>query len=208
LHSIKHWTYRYIIDRTAEKIYRRQNPDLPWLTPWAVEFLSTWLKPTDIGLEFGSGRSTIWFAKRVSNLISVEHDPKWFAEIACRLAELQLTNVRYLNHPSNRLENGEGSPYVQVAADQADSSLDFVLVDGIYRGICARLSIPKLKSGGILIIDNVNHHLPSHSRSPNSLPVDQIPNLEWQSVYAIIKNWRTYWTSNGVSDTALYFKPQ
>jgi hypothetical protein len=46
------------------------HPDVPWLTRQAVEILEDWLKPGYVGLEWGSGRSTLWFARRVSHLTS------------------------------------------------------------------------------------------------------------------------------------------
>jgi putative heme iron utilization protein len=49
------------------------HPNWPWLTKEAILLLERLLRPDDIGLEFGSGRSTIWFAERVEKLISIEH---------------------------------------------------------------------------------------------------------------------------------------
>ncbi|MCK5642361.1 MAG: hypothetical protein KAJ19_16255 [Gammaproteobacteria bacterium] len=52
------------------QIWIRMHPDVPWLTRQAVEILEDWLKPGYVGLEWGSGRSTLWFARRVSHLTS------------------------------------------------------------------------------------------------------------------------------------------
>ena len=72
--SFRHWTFRYLIDRTELLLYERRHPDLPWLTREAVDFLASWLQPSDHGLEWGSGRSTVWLAQRVSRLVSIEHN--------------------------------------------------------------------------------------------------------------------------------------
>ncbi len=40
-------------------LYERRHPAAPWLTPEAIRPLSTMLA-SNRGLEFGSGRSTIW----------------------------------------------------------------------------------------------------------------------------------------------------
>jgi hypothetical protein len=63
-----HWTPRYVKNRLALMAYERFNPEQPWLTRNMIEILENWLKPTDVGLEFGSGRSTTWFARRVRHL--------------------------------------------------------------------------------------------------------------------------------------------
>ena len=103
---------------------------------------------------------------------------------------------------------GEDPSYPQVVDEMLDSSLDFALVDGIYRDYCAVDVVDKIKPGGVLIIDNVNHYLPSDSFAPNSRSYKQGPiSGLWGKFLEIIKDWRCIWTSNGVSDTAFYYKP-
>lgn len=75
--SLKHWTPRYIVDRVYMAYYARKENDAPWLTPVANSILNTYLKPTDYGFELGSGRSTLWLARRLGSLTSIEHNPKW-----------------------------------------------------------------------------------------------------------------------------------
>ncbi len=61
------------------------NPEHPWLTKEASFILVSLLKETDIGLEGGSGRSTLWFARRVKKLTSVEHNKNWYNKILKKL---------------------------------------------------------------------------------------------------------------------------
>ena len=89
MRSFQHWTPRYIWNRLALMAYERQHPDRPWLTRAMIENLDTWLRPDDVGLEFGSGRSTIWFAQKVGHLTSVEHHPGWYAKVNDRLQEVR-----------------------------------------------------------------------------------------------------------------------
>lgn len=207
--SFSHWSLRYLFDRLVEKAYRRQHPDVPWVAPAAVEFLTGYLTPSDNMLEFGSGRSTLWFACRVGHITSVEHNHKWYKRIEQKIAEKGITNITYLL----RLKQEETVPakdthYVQATQEITPGSLDVVLVDGTYRAQCVLQSLPLLKAGGILVIDNVNRYLPSDSIAPNSRSMQQGPiDAEWQQVLGQIGSWRFFWTSNGVSDTAVYFKP-
>jgi len=209
MHPIRHWTLRYLWNRFNDKRYRSQHPDDPWLAPEAIHFLETYLRPTDTGLEFGSGRSTIWFAKRIQSLTSVEHNPEWHARVSKGLKDLNISNVSYhLHQKSNEDRSGTNSEYVGITKSITPASLNFVLVDGIYRAQCVLQCIPLLLPGGILIIDNVNKYLPSDSIAPNSRSIAEGPiDAEWENVLELIQTWRSYWTGNGVSDTAVYFKP-
>lgn len=77
MRTFRHWTPRYVKNRIGVFYYQKIQPDQSWLTRSANEILNSWLTKSDIGLEFGSGRSTLWFAKRMAYLTSVEHDPVW-----------------------------------------------------------------------------------------------------------------------------------
>lgn len=185
------------------------NPHHPWLTRSANPILSTYLKKTDVGLEFGSGRSTLWFAEHVSRLTSVEHDPVWHEKISKEIEERNITNISYYFYPrTEEEEQGTSSEYVQVLNNFEGNSLDFVLVDGIYRCACAHSCLSKLKPGGVLILDNANWYLPSNSFTPGSRSFAQGPISEgWAALLNEVKSWRVIWTSSGVTDTAMFFKP-
>jgi predicted O-methyltransferase YrrM len=207
--SFKHWTMRYLWNRVIEKSYRRSHPDVPWLAPAAVEFLEGYLKPEDRLLEFGSGRSTLWFAKRIAHITSVEHNPEWFAIVTTMLNQQSIENVTYsLHQKETHNSSGAQSGYVNVTTSLAKESLDLILVDGIYRSQCVLKSLPLIRPGGILVIDNVNRYLPSKSIAPNSRSFNQGPiDEEWKQALGLLTTWRFFWSSNGVSDTAFYFKP-
>ena len=209
MNKMRHRTPRYVYARTRQFLYERSHPGEPWLTPDAIRMLDSMLLPTDQGLEFGSGRSTIWFAKRVCHLTSVEHNADWYAVISGQLNEQELGNVNYILAPRNQPDElGDISEYARAAVAFVTSSLDFVLIDGAYRAHTAKCVLPKIKSGGLLIIDNANWYLPCSSRSPNSRtpalgPEGQI----WEEVGDHLASWRCIWTSSGITDTAIYVKP-
>lgn len=193
-------------------IYERRFPGRPWLTRNAVSILADYLKETDTGLEFGSGQSTLWFSKRVSKLISVEHDPVWYEKVTNCLFENKVTNCSYYLCPaepdSRHEEDRPDSAYVRISKEIPDGSLDFALVDGIYRGSCAVAAIEKLRPGGMLIVDNVNWYLPNRSHAPASRSLQDGPASDaWAQFQKAVENWRRIWTSDGVSDTAFFFKP-
>ncbi len=70
--NFSHLTPRYIFNRILVKINQWQYKENPWITSSASRIFDSLLISSDIGVEFGSGRSTLWFAQRLKHLISIE----------------------------------------------------------------------------------------------------------------------------------------
>ena len=209
MRSFSHWTPRYIKNRLLEIYYHKTYPDHPWLTKTANQVLASYLKESDIGLEFGSGRSTVWFAKRTQHLTSVEHDDEWYRKVNQMLKKAEQFNVDYHLIPIDMPnENGDDAAYVRFIDRFEVNSLDYVLIDGKYRDFCALNVLEKIHPSGVMIIDNVNWFLPSDSHAPNSRTFIQGPKGHtWDKVNKSVSEWRRIWTSSGIFDTALFFKP-
>jgi predicted O-methyltransferase YrrM len=200
--KFSHWTSVYIRDRLLVILDERMHPENPWLTRDAVRFLDKVLRPSDVGLEFGSGRSSVWFARRMKHLTSVEDNLQWHAKVSGLIAEHQLAEKIDFRFRENHED------YVAEASAFADESLDFCLVDGSHRDECAVRALAKIRRGGLLVVDNINWYLPSNTVSPASRkPTDSCASTEWSAFAAAVKDWRRYWTSNGVTDTCIWFKP-
>lgn len=210
------WTPRYAFDKLVVRQWERTNPTEPWLTSASVELLKTLLTPRDVGLEWGSGRSTIWFARRVAKLTSVETIESWYRQVLQQLKDAKLENVDYLwcrELPDAALALEE---YVGVVESFSDESLDFALVDGAFRSACANRVIPKLRRGGLLIVDDVHRFVPSNSRSPKARTASDGPRngiwwegtegFRWSDFLEGVQGWPHLWTSNGVKDTAIWIK--
>lgn len=74
----------------------------PWLTEGAKSWLAENIRATDQVLEFGAGRSTIWWCSRVNRVTVVEASPDWTLWVLLYLygrPEL-LKNVRYYFVPA------------------------------------------------------------------------------------------------------------
>jgi hypothetical protein len=207
MRTFRHWRLRYIADRIAWEIYQRRNMDKPWLTPVANEVLDTLILPTDIGLEWGSGRSTCWFAKRLKHLTSVEDNPVWYERVKKQIADLGLANVSYRLLTIENEEQVEASAYVSVCDDFEDESLGFVLIDGSARDACACAVIPKIKRGGLLVIDNINWFLDHSTTSPSSRQGLGPVNQQWAQFEERVAEWRMIWSSSGITDTAIWIRP-
>jgi hypothetical protein len=149
------------IARLRSGWYHRRHPGMPWLAPGAIAFCEKYLTQDMRGLEWGSGRSTVWFGRRLGSLTSVEHDPAWFEIVTAEVhkEELRTVDVRIVPLDPDPVKPpvahvGWGSSYVRVADEFADGSLDFVVVDGAYRMACILAAIPKLRPGGLLLVDD------------------------------------------------------
>ncbi len=196
-------------DRLAVAWYERKYPDRPWLTSLAISILTSWIRQSDEILEFGSGRSTLWFGKRVSALTSIEHDEEWYGKIARMAKEAGVANLDYRLIPTHEREAVTPNHQYPAAVNSfAKGSLDLVIVDGVHRDLCAIAVMPHLKPGGLLVLDNANWFLPSSSVAPGSRTLSQGPSSPvWSQFLNSVEDWRCIWTSNGVWDTALYVKP-
>lgn len=202
--NVKHWTLSYVVSRLGQIFWLKLNPYTPWMTPKAVELLAQLIKPNDIGIEFGSGRSTQWFAKRCSFLTSIENNKEWFDKVSDDLKNM--TNVTYRYATVDKVDP-EHSDYLQILAGINESTLDFIINDGKLRDWVAVLSLPKLKAGGFIVLDNAERYLPNEFKLPESMGLVEIVNPQWRSFANEVSEWRKIWTVDGVSSTLLLIKP-
>jgi Methyltransferase domain len=173
------------VARVPYWFWERANPDKPWLCPGTIRFCEANLNKSMFAVEFGSGRSTRWFAGLVGRMLSIEHDTAWYGEVQKQLLAASITNVDYrlvtLNHPKSEPERMDYSPtpdYVAVADNLPDRSVDFAMVDGHYRTNCVHHLIPKIAPRGYLLVDDTNMwpSLESLGVPPNWAIVDNSTN--------------------------------
>lgn len=192
-----HWSPRYVRSRLSVELFERRYPDAPWWTSAAVEFIGQWARSGDTCIEWGSGRSSIWLAERGVAVCTVEHDSEWAAEVRRSLHPFADTQVAFA--PDSDRES-----YVNAHPDL--DAVDIAVVDGIHRDSCAHRALRLLRPGGVLLIDNIERYVPSRSRSPERLGEIE-PEPLWLEFMEQTSDWRCYWTSSGVTDTAIWFKP-
>lgn len=180
--------------------YARTHPEWPWLTREANRFLDGWLDGGERALEFGCGGSTLFFARRAAHVVGIETSPEWRDRVQRAL------DARGLAHRAEiRLVEKAGRPEVP-----SDAAYDVILVDGGDRLAAAEASIGLLAPGGLLVVDNINRHVPNSSPGPGSLrawdEADPI-HRRWRAWWSGLADWPRRWTCNGVTDTLLARKP-
>src|SRR5947209_17002794 len=67
--------------------------EIPWFSYAAIDFLESFLQPQMVAFEYGSGGSTLFLAKRVKYVYSVEDNPEWFERVCQRTNQKKITNV-------------------------------------------------------------------------------------------------------------------
>jgi predicted O-methyltransferase YrrM len=153
------------VRRLFDKLHELRHPGEPWMSPGAVRFLETRLSPRWRALELGAGRSTLWFAKRLGALTSIEDSPLWLARVTADLTRAGVTNVDLrlvpLEHPIELTTSRANAypllpRYVAVIAETPDGSLDLVIIDGHYRRASVDLALTKLREGGLLLVDDTD----------------------------------------------------
>lgn len=139
----------------------------PWLPFDLVEWLEQYLEPDMSVWEFGSGGSTLFFARRAGDVIAVEHDPEWARRVRDLLTSEELDCVAFHVVEPHSFDPGSfGSgktpykemsfeKYVRTVEEAEDNSLDCLVVDGRARSACVRHGREKVKNGGVLILDDV-----------------------------------------------------
>jgi methyltransferase family protein len=122
----------------------RQGEPIPWYTYPAIEFLRTRVRPEMTVFEYGCGNSTLWWAKRVAQVVSVEHDSDWHRRIATRVPP----NVTLRHVPLERPGEYAG------ALVREGRRFDVVVIDGRERVECTRHVVDGLSEGGVIVFDN------------------------------------------------------
>ena len=123
----------------------RKGNEIGWYTYPAIEYLNNLDFSQKSIFEYGSGNSSIFWAKKSKNIISIEHDEKWFNKVKSNLRENQTlllkTNEGYENSISEENKN-----------------FDVVVIDGIRRVECSKVIQGRLNKdsdeGFMIILDN------------------------------------------------------
>jgi hypothetical protein len=142
---------------------RGWDMDEPWWNIRAISYLKQHLPPGGSVFEWGSGGSTVWLTNQGLSVTSIEHDEVWAANVAKRCTNVDIRHVpgqlkgRLRSEPELR-DAGRHffDEYVAQIDQWNDESLDVVIVDGFCRVECMQQGAPKVKRGGMLIVDDTD----------------------------------------------------
>lgn len=192
-------------------LYRKLHPGTPKYSPGAISRLRQFLAAREAKVfEWGSGRSTIWYALRASQVVAVEHDAGWHKWVEEHLVAQNLVNAecRYIPPLSDRELNGfcwktdwrfygvlgrpPGKPrfrdYIAAIDEFEDESFDLIAIDGRERVGRLVHAVPKLKPGGMLLLDDSNRQ-------------------RYAPVFDLLDEWPTYRFPFGLRETSVFLEP-
>ena len=163
LHWVKAWRlcrllvrdYGYLRSVAIERPVDHAGAPYPWYTYPAIEYLKQLDFRSKQVFEYGAGHSTLFWAARAARVVSVEHNPAWYDLIRPQL-------------PANctLLQESESNDYASAITRFAEP-FDVIVIDGLVTGRtrlkCAHAAIPRLRDGGMIILDN-SDWLPESAR--------------------------------------------
>jgi len=123
---------------------RPDGSELPWMNYAVVALLERRLNKTLAVFEYGSGYSTLFYARCARSVISVEYDQAWYASIGARLPP----NASLLFVP-----NDVDGDYCRTIA-RTGELFDVVVVDGRDRVNCVKQSMQALSPRGVVVLDD------------------------------------------------------
>ena len=118
----------------------RKGKAIPWYTYPAIDFLSRKDFREERILEWGAGQSTLWWAARAREVVSIEGDPSWYETLQRQL-------------PSHAALHLAG-PDLKGIREKLRGTFNVIIIDGLDRLACARISLDYLAEGGAIVLDN------------------------------------------------------
>ena len=208
--------FKYVIYRLMRPLlkmkyqaFQKKNPDAPWISPGSIFVLKQILNKNMVGFEFGSGRSTVFYAELLNHITAIEHFKPWYSKVKALLESktIQNTSLKLIEangdvppqHLSSEMQlyiSAEEYPvkddaftnYINVLDEYSNSHFDFIAVDGRARLSCVLKSIPKLKKGGFLLLDNSERK-------------------RYYPAIEALNDWPKIFTTTGLTDTTIWMKP-
>ena len=126
------------------KIMRRRPSKLWWPVNVIPQFEQL-LDHSKSVLEFGSGSSTIWLARRSGHVFSFEDNEAWYEITKNVIERNRINNITLIN--------AVGKDYF-FPTSLVNEQFDLAIIDGSYRWKCAEFALPRIGKGGVVYLDN------------------------------------------------------
>jgi hypothetical protein len=135
----------------------------PWWNKQAIRYLDANLSRGQRVFEWGSGGSTAWLVSKGAQVTSVEHNTEWVEKVKSNCPEADIRaipgsaegNIQepWLIHDLID-EQRFFDDYIAAIDQFPDDGFDIVIVDGMCRAECFRQALPKVRPGGMVIVDD------------------------------------------------------
>lgn len=120
------------------------NNPLPWCSYPYINFIESRLSDYMEIFEFGSGNSTLYYAKRVKRVVTEEHDLIWYEKMKSIIPDNVELFCKKLDY------GGEYSTFIQ----SLGKKFHMIIIDGRDRVNCIKNSIECLVEDGVIVLDD------------------------------------------------------
>jgi len=152
---------QYISRCLSHNVLNAKTPldlELPWFSYAAIDFLEEFLEPHMTVFEYGSGGSTLFFARRARSVLSVEDNDRWHELVTSRLELKGLVNASMKLCPFD-FKSAAGFDQSDYLLAMPDDRFDIIVVDGseewnLIRPICFEKAQKHVKKGGVIVVDD------------------------------------------------------
>lgn len=126
--------------------YKSDEEIIPWMTYPFLDYIKN-LDLTDKKIfEYGSGFSTVFWAKNAKHVVSVEDYELWFDKMNKMMPENSALILRT-----------DKDKFIE-SINESEKEYDIIVLDGNgFRYECALASIDKLASGGMIVLDDADN---------------------------------------------------
>jgi len=128
----------------AKSAFDKDGNPIPWVTYPFIDFISERIKKEHAVFEFGSGNSTLFYAKHAAIVVSVEHNKDWYDKLVKEKpdnSEMIFCDLVY------------GGDYCKMPI-KLEEKFDVIIIDGRDRVNCCKQAINALSASGVIVLDN------------------------------------------------------
>jgi hypothetical protein len=185
--AVQQFARTYLVKRgwfaSLDGVPRDNEGEVPWYTYPALIQLKRIVRPNFKVFEYGCGASSLWWARNVAEVFSVEHDANWAARICANKPANVTITVRQMDAATEVADNTLVEPFFKAGPElpvgkirehdisnglfcpqfiayateltkHPAGTFDIIVVDGMARVLTAWLAAKYLKDGGFIIFDN------------------------------------------------------
>jgi len=150
-----------IIPYLRTSIFTNKSPidfNMPWWSFRAIDRADELLAGKTI-FEFGTGGSTVRYARIAKNIVCVEDDERWGKEVESKLNDESLRNVTILYRPFDFDDPAGFETSSYLLSFDGNENHEVVIIDGQDKTFKERIACfkhvePLMPDGGIVIVDD------------------------------------------------------
>ena len=137
---------------------------MPWIVPETVSWLEKNMREEWQVFEFGSGWSTIWYAKHCRHIVSVEDNAGWNQVVEGRVKDQGVKNCE--------LRLASLNDFISIISSFPNDYFDLIIIDSSEEQKNLRIealeaSMSKVRPGGYILLDDSDR--PQNTVLPHSL---------------------------------------